>query len=392
MLRSLFSGISGLRAHQQMMDITANNIANVNTTGYKSSQALFVDALSQLLQAAGAPQNSVGGTNPAQIGLGVRLGGVETNFGQGSAQITNRATDMMINGDGFFVVRHIGEQLFTRSGAFSFDTNGLLVDQRGSAVQGWMANRGVINSNATPGDIQIPVDQAQAPIQTTAATLGGNLPENTTNTNPIVTSITAYDVTGAPITLQVNFARVSSTSWTATVSDGTTTGAPQTINFAADGTTPTPASIAFGGITIDASSITNYAGQSTIALTSQNGSAMGSLQGFTVSPDGTIIGAFSNGLKEPMGQIALSNFNNPPGLERAGDSDFRATVNSGPALIGVAGSGGRGSLQNNALEMSNVDLSQEFTNLVIAQRGFQANSKVITTSDDMLNDLVNMKR
>ncbi|MEN3357835.1 MAG: flagellar hook protein FlgE, partial [Mycobacteriales bacterium] len=113
---------------------------------------------------------------------------------------------------------------------------------------------------------------------------------------------------------------------------------------------------------------------------------------FTISPDGTIIGVFSNGLKQPMAQIAIATFNNPPGLEKAGDSDYRTTVNSGPSLIGVPGVGGRGSLQNNALEMSNVDLSQEFTNLVIAQRAFQANSKVITTSDDLLSDLVNMKR
>jgi flagellar hook protein FlgE len=392
MLRSLFSGISGLRAHQQMMDVTANNIANVNTTGYKSAQALFTDALSQLLKAAGAPQNTVGGSNPAQIGLGVRMAGIETDFEQGAAQITGRSTDIMINGDGFFVVRHIGEQLFTRSGAFSFDTNGLMVDQRGSAVQGWMGSRGVINSNATPGDIRLPVTQSQAPIQTTQATVAGNLPQDTTNTTPILTSITAYDVQGAPMTLSVSWARTSANSWSATISDGTTTSAPQAITFGPDGTTPVPTSLTFGGITIDASSLTNYAGQSTIALVNQNGSAMGSLQGFTISADGTIVGVFSNGLKQPMAQIAVSNFNNPPGLEKAGDSDYRTTVNSGPALVGTAGVGGRGSLQNNALEMSNVDLSLEFTNLVIAQRGFQANSKVITTSDDMLNDLVNMKR
>ncbi len=392
MLRSLFSGISGLRAHTQMMDVTANNIANVNTTGYKTQQALFSDALSQLLRAAGAPQNSVGGVNPAQIGLGVRMSGIETDFGQGSAQITGRNTDIMINGDGFFVVRHIGEQLFTRSGGFSFDTNGMLADQRGSAVQGWMANRGVINSNASPADIVLPVTQSQAPIPTSAASAAGNLPQNTTSTLPILTSITAYDLQGAPMTLSVTWAKTSANAWTATISDGVTTAAAQTVTFAADGTTPTPATLAFGSIAVDVSQVTNYAGQSTIALINQNGSEMGSLSGFTISPDGTIIGVFSNGLKQPMAQIAIANFNNPPGLEKAGDSDYRTTVNSGPALVGVPGVGGRGSLQNNALEMSNVDLSQEFTNLVIAQRAFQANSKVITTADELLNDLVNMKR
>src|SRR5687767_9934094 len=128
MLRSLFSGISGLRAHQQMMDVTGNNIANVNSVGYKSSQTVFQDTLSQMMKAAGAPQEELGGTNPAQVGLGVRMAGINTNFSQGSAQMTGRATDLMISGDGFFVVQSVGEQLFTRAGAFNFDADGKLVN------------------------------------------------------------------------------------------------------------------------------------------------------------------------------------------------------------------------------------------------------------------------
>lgn len=392
MLRSLFSGISGLRAHQQMMDVTGNNIANVNTTGFKSSQALFEDTLSQLLRGAGAPQGTNGGSNPAQVGLGVRLAGISTNFEQGAAQVTGRSTDLMINGDGFFVVKRNGEDLYTRAGSFSFDADGRLVDQHGAMVQGWAAVNGVINTNSTPVGVQLPIGTLLQPTATTGVTVGGNLPANTTSTTPIVTSITSYDAQGNPITFSVSFTKTSATTWTATASDGTTTGAPQTITFAANGTAPTPATMTLGGVTVDLSGLTNYAGASTVAALSQNGSAMGSLQAFTISPDGTLVGVFSNGLKEPLAQIAMAAFNNPPGLEKVGDSDYRSTVNSGAPQLGTAGSGGRGSLQSSALEMSNVDLAQEFTNLVIAQRGFQANSKVVTTSDELLQDLVNLKR
>ena len=140
MLRSLFSGISGLRAHQQMMDVTGNNIANVNTTGYKSSQTVFQDTLSQMVNAAGAPQNGAGGTNPAQVGLGVRTASINANFSQGAAQTTGKSGDMMIQGDGFFIVKSGGESLYTRAGSFTFDANGSLTTPNGQIVQGWSAD------------------------------------------------------------------------------------------------------------------------------------------------------------------------------------------------------------------------------------------------------------
>src|SRR4051812_20927709 len=147
MLRSMFSGISGLRAHQQMMDVTGNNIANVNTAGFKTSQTTFQDTLSQMVRASGAPQGQSGGTNPAQVGLGVKLGAISTNFSQGAAQTTGKSTDLMIQGDGFFVVRSGGEQLFTRAGAFDWDANGSLVNSNGNIVQGWMGNNGSVNAS-----------------------------------------------------------------------------------------------------------------------------------------------------------------------------------------------------------------------------------------------------
>jgi flagellar hook protein FlgE len=392
MLRSLFSGITGLRAHQQMMDVTGNNIANVNTHGYKSAQALFEDTLSQQLRAAGAPQAGSGGSNAAQVGLGVRLAGIETNFEQGAAQVTGRSTDLMINGDGFFVVEHNGEQLFTRAGTFSFDADGRLVDQHGSAVQGWKAVNGVLNTNASPVEVRLPVGTLLPPKETTTAIVAGNLPADTTNTAPVVASIDTFDPQGNPLTLSVSFDKISPTSWTATATNGTAAPVVTTITFNPDGSTPAPTTFTVGNIAVDMSGITNYSGLTSVAVQNQNGSAVGTLSAFTISPDGTLVGVFSNGLKQPVAQVALAGFNNPAGLEKVGQSDYRSTANSGPALLGTAGGSGRGTLQGSALEMSNVDLALEFTNLVIAQRGFQANSKVIITSDELLQDLVNLKR
>jgi len=393
MLRSLFAGISGMKAHQTMMDVTGNNIANVNTFGFKSSATVFEDTLSQMLKAAGAPQGGNGGTNPAQVGLGVRLAAINTNFSQGAAQNTGRNTDLMINGDGFFVVRDNGDAKYTRSGAFTFDANGKMTSPDGGVVQGWTAVNGVVDTNAAPGDVTLPIGTLLQPKPTQNVTVGGNLPADTTSTTPVITSIITYDSQGSKQPLTVQFDKVSPTSWNVTVVDGAVTSGPTAVNFAANGSTPAPTSITLAnGVKIDLSAVTSYAGSSTIAALSQDGAEMGSLQSFTISSDGVLVGVFSNGLKQPLAQIAMATFNSPPGLEKVGDSMYRSTVNSGEAQLGTAGNGGRGMVQAGALEMSNVDLAAEFTNLIIAQRGFQANSKVISTSDELLQDLVNLKR
>jgi flagellar hook protein FlgE len=401
MLRSLFSGISGLRAHQTMMDVTGNNIANVNTAGFKASQTVFQDTLSQLIQGAGAPQGAAGGTNPAQVGLGVRVGGIFTNFGQGSAQMTGRSTDLMIQGDGFFVVQKDGQSLYTRAGAFNFDSNGQLVSPDGGKVLGWAGANGVVNTNGPAAPLSLPLGTMLPPKATSAFTIDGNLPADSTSTSPLVRSITTYDVQGNAVNVDASFTKTSNTSWDLSLGDGTTTSSA-TLTFNADGTlasvTPAPlppaaaTSVMLGNVEVKLADITNYAGASTVTPSAQDGSPVGALQAFSISPDGTLVGTFSNGLRQNLGQIAMASFNNPPGLEKVGNTMFRATVNSGNAQLGTAGSGGRGSLAGGTLEMSNVDLAQEFTNLIVAQRGFQANSKVITASDEILQDLVNLKR
>jgi flagellar hook protein FlgE len=396
MLRSLFSGISGLRSHQTMMDVVANNIANVNTTGFKSSNVIFEDTLSQIIRAAGAPGAGIGGTNPAQIGLGVQVGTIQTNFLQGSAQTTNKPTDLLIQGDGFFVLEDGNEQVYSRAGAFTFDTEGYLVNSDGNYVQGFPAVGGVVDPYGTPTDIRLQAGSTIASTPTTDVEIGGNISAD--NTNPITLSPTAYDIRGAghPLTTVLTHNGVDGYDVTITDTTDGTTGSGS-VTFLPSGSPNLPATgsitLADGTIvTLDLSGLTNYNGQASISVKASNGFPAGSLTQFQIAPNGTVIGIYSNGVKSNVGQIALANFNNPGGLERLGDTSFRSSPNSGLPQIGVAGTGGRGVMQSGILEMSNVDLGMEFTNLIIAQRGFQANSRVITSSDEMLQELVNIKR
>jgi len=386
MLRSLYSGISGLRSHQTMLDVTGNNIANVNTTGFKASAVQFQDSLSQLVRNSMLPQEDAGGSNPAQVGLGVQVAGISTNFAQGAAQSTGVPTDLMISGDGFFIVRSGGETLYTRNGGFSFDTMGRLVTASGALVQGWTAQNGVVTAGQALGAITLPVGAVAAATPTTTAKAAGNLPAGTAVGESLLRDIQVYDAEGATRSLELTFTRTA-TGWDVSEPGGATTS----LAFV-DGQLTGPASIVSGGVTVDLSTITGYADVNTIAITEQDGRAAGTLSSYALAEDGSLIGTFSNGETAVLARIAMANFVNPGGLEKAGDSTFRPSVSSGQATVGVAGSDGYGSLISGALEMSNVDLSQEFTNLIVAQRGFQANARIITTSDEVLQELTNLKR
>ena len=390
MLRSLYSGISGLRSHQTMLDVTGNNIANVNTAGFKSSTTQFQDTLSQITQGAGGPQTGIGGTNPAQIGLGVQVAGISTNFAQGSAQATGKATDLMISGDGFFVTRLGNDTLYTRAGAFDFDADGRLVSADGKIVQGYSAADGVVNDGGAIGDITLPLNGAAPATATTAANVAGNLPSETAVGSTLTRDTKVYDAFGTEKTLTLSFTRTAG-GWNVVGTDGSGAGGNTTLAFQ-DGAQVGAGSMVVDGITVDLSKITGFAQLNTVAVTDQNGREAGTLQGFTLSKDGTLVGQFSNGESLALGRIALATFTNPGGLEKAGASGYRATANSGGAALGIPGSPGVGSLSSGTLEMSNVDLSQEFTNLIVAQRGFQANARIITTSDEVLQELTNLKR
>jgi len=397
MLRSLFSGVSGLRAHQTMLDVVGNNIANVNTTGFKASSVEFEDTLSQALKAAGAPQGSQGGTNPAQVGLGVEVAAINTSFTQGPAETTGVSTDLMIQGDGFFMVKDGGQQVYTRDGAFSFDQNGNLTTANGGMVQGWTAVNGVVNTSGATAGIKLPLGASMPPTGTDAAVLAGNLPADGSGSPP-TNDLKVYDTKGVlvDVTLSYKYDTTSKT-WSLNFNDPSATTQPAAVPLAfnPDGTisTASPVSVTLNGQTVklDITGITAFGGENTAEVVSSNGNAMGSLASYSISPDGTIQGVFTNGMKQPLGQIALATFNNPSGLSKVGNSEYAESVNSGQAQIGAAGTGSRGQLAAGELEGSNVDLSQEFSNLIIAQRGFEANSKVITTSDEVLQDLVNLK-
>ena len=429
MLRSMFSGVSGLRSHQTMMDVIGNNIANVNTAGYKSSSVVFQDLLSQAIRGAGVASEENGGTNPTQVGLGVRVGGVNTSFTQGASQMTGRATDLSIQGDGFFVVESAGQQLYTRAGSLSFDAMGRLVTPDGGVLQGWTADgQGAINTNAGVTDLRMPLGQTITPSRTTEITLGGNLPSDApvntavapaiTPGSQIVTKITIYDAQGAPHDVTFEMTHTGANAWNvratmpnvgggADVVVGTQAltwnpaGTPPQFNVQSMNLAALPATVGtFNGGSVavqlgaigGSDSLSQYAASNSVAALSQDGSAIGSLQSFTIGQDGVVTGVFSNGRTRPVGQVAVASFGNPGGMEKVGGSLWRPSVNSGLPQVGVPGENGRGTLAGSTLEMSNVDLAAEFTNLIVAQRGFQANSRVITASDELLQDLVNLKR
>jgi flagellar hook protein FlgE len=391
MLRSLYSGISGLRAHQTMLDVTGNNIANVNTTAFKASATQFQDTLSQLTQGASGAGDETGGTNPAQVGLGVQVAGISTNFAQGSSQATGKAGDMLISGDGFFVTKEGGQTVYSRSGSFDFDSAGRLVTPNGAIVQGWGAVNGVVNEGSGLTDISLPQGEAIAGKASTKFGMSGNLPSDAVAGTALLRDVKVFDTAGAARTVSLTFTSKGGGGWSVTGVDNKVPFTGPDLAFT-DGKLVGGGTLNVNGIAVDLTALTGLAGLNTAVVTGHDGTAPGALESYSFAKDGTLIGLFSNGEQKALGRIALATFTNPGGLEKTGSNGYQATFNSGTAAIGAPGSTGLGSLTGGALEMSNVDLSQEFTNLIVAQRGFQANARIITTSDEVLQELTNLKR
>jgi flagellar hook protein FlgE len=396
-----------------MLDVVGNDIANVSTVGFKSSSTVFSDVLTQTLNGASAPGAATAGTNPAQIGLGSRLAGTVQSFTQGAIQRTGRTTDIAIQGDGFFVVNNGAETLYTRAGSFTLDANGNLATPEGMLVQGWQADAaGVINSNAGITALQIRVGELLPPTQTSQVDLGGNLSADAAIGTMSTLTVSAYDEQGTAVPLNLTFTKTAANQWTVTGTAGvpavavaltdnvlTFDGAGEliapadrNINIAGGAipNMPTAISIDLGGAA-EPGRLTQYAGSSSATITQQNGSAAGTLQAFNVGQDGIIVGNYSNGKTRQIGQVALAVFTNPGGLERIAGA-WRGSPNSGLAQVGTPGAGGRGLMSSGTLEMSNVDLAEEFTRLIVAQRGFQGNARVITTADEILQEVVNLRR
>ncbi len=408
MMRSMFSGVSGLRSNQTMMDVVGHNIANVNTAGFKSSQVTFEEALAQTLGGPSGAGVNRGGTNPIQMGLGVKIASTDAVFTQGATQVTGRPTDLAIQGDGFFVLEGGGERVYTRAGTFRFDEVGNIVAPGGMMVLGWTADgAGNIDNQVAVAPITLPLTQVIEPNLTTLVEVGGNLSADTAVGDVHRTSIDIIDSLGESRNLLIEFQKTAANDWnvSATVDGNAVTLSTASISFNPDGSLAGPTSFTVSGYTPPGANPLNftvelagsapllqYGGVANAEAVNQDGNPIGFLRDFSIGADGSINGVFSNGEAKLLAQIATATFNNPSGLVRNGESHFAASVNSGQALIGVPGGGGKGTIAAGALEMSNVDLAQEFTNLIIAQRGFQANSRIITASDEVLADLVNMKR
>jgi flagellar hook protein FlgE len=292
----------------------------------------------------------------------------------------------MIAGDGFFMVRNGGETLYTRNGGFSFDAGGRLTTVDGSLVQGWTAQNGQIVGGQAIGDITLPVGAVVPAVATTGADATGNLPAETAVGEQLIRDIEVYGADGSTSTLRLTFTRTAG-GWNVAEPGGDSTALTFT-----DGKQAGASSIVSGGITVDLSALTGFSDVSTLALSGQDGRPAGTLSSYALTEDGSLMGTFSNGESKVLARLSLAAFTNPGGLEKAGSSQFRPTANSGAANVGQAGADGLGGIISGALEMSNVDLSQEFTNLIVAQRGFQANARIITTSDVVLQELTNLKR
>lgn len=445
MMRSMYSSIQGLRAHQQRMDAIGNNIANVNTIGYKSQRVTFSSSFAQTLTGALAPSAARGGVNAQQIGLGVGVGSIDSLMSQGSFQMTGQATDLAISGNGFFVLKEAGKFLYTRAGNFDFDAHGYLVSKTtGQRVQGWLPDQaGVFPTRdlSAMTDVQIPLTDKSLAKPTSLVkfdqALNSLAPDGTVHT----TAIKVYDSLGREHLLDLTFTKVTGTpnQWQVNVGtqdmDNTTTpptpnvdvqpGAisgsfPFTIQFNTDGSldyaaafgTPPPAqylididftdSASLYGfepqtIELDLSKITQVAmtgvnNESNVRAYEQDGYEAGDLEAFNVDNLGTVTAFYTNGQQKAVGQVALATFANPAGLLRDQNSNWMESSNSGMARFGAPGTADRGIIAPSRLEMSNVDLSAEFTEMIVTQRGFQANSRTITTTDELLQELVNLKR
>lgn len=515
MQRSLFTAISGLNNHQTKLDVIGNNIANVNTTAFKSGRVRFADILNQTLRGPSAPQDNRGGINPMQVGLGMQLAAIDNNHTQGNLQSTGRELDMAIQGSGFFIVGDGNQYFYTRDGSFSRGADGYLVNSaNGLRVMGWMAGEdGIIDVTQPPGSINIPLGFQAEARATEQMIFGGNLNaavkplsaevetlregsetdneirlisvENATGgtftlsfggetTEPISYLATAdnvraaleglegigtgdvqvtggiggpwtveftgdlglmsiaeeltvgstelvnsyqlemdiYDSLGSVHTIMVEFEKsgVNEWSWQAFIKDGDALlgNGSGTIVFNEQGgisfggqgiftLDPVPEGTSLEGadplnIMLDFSALSQLVGETDALLRQQDGFPMGILDAFNIGSTGVITGAYSNGMITPLGQIALGRFENPEGLIKVGNNMFTASANSGDVFVGTPGTQGRGTIETSTLEMSNVNIAFEFTEIITTSRAFQANSRIITSSDELLQEVVNLKR
>lgn len=469
-MRSLYSGVSGLQNHQYRTDVIGNNISNINTNGFKKNRVNFQDMLYQTLEGSSRPNESRGGVNPKQVGLGMKISSIDTLMSQGSLQTTGKKTDLSIQGEGFFILKGGNKIFYTRAGNYALDADQNLVNpSSGLKLQGWNSvkddlGNSYINTSDSYTDIHIPMGEKDEAKETVQVVYKSNLdsrldkvqdPNNISDEDKKsgkihLSSIDIYDKQGKLHKLELKFVKVAMNQWEVQVDIPTAVGnsvivdVGQLGNVKKDSLNKNKAIIEFNdngslknlsemsgdnsdsvsegdlslNITFNVDNgilsgdtlgyqksievkigsigayngITQFASNTTTKAISQDGYGLGYLDSFDIDQNGIVTGIYSNGQRREISQVAMATFVNPGGLEKAGDTNYVSTSNSGMEMIGSPNSQGKGSVIPGTLEMSNVDLSEEFTNMIVAQRGFQANSRIITTSDQMLQELLTLKR
>ena len=429
MIRSLRTGVSGLQSNQVRMDVVGNNIANVNTVAFKRGRAAFNELLGQQLLGVGRMSGGAG-VNPSYVGLGVSVGSIDQNWSQGALENTNRANDLALNGDGFFIAKGDVGNVLTRAGNFSFNRDGELITSNGLPVQGWSFDDDGNVVTGTLKDIRVDPAMTTAARATDQFTVGGNLSADiNAGDDPITISSYAYDASGKPYDVLMRFTKTEDLDdpttpgvsvWEAQVLDADgvvipgsptttvyfnpegelsdSTGADLTsdqqiaFNWDIDGSGAPPEAytVDLGGATREG--VTSRSGSTTISVTEQNGYQSGVLTGYAINNSGVLQLNFSNGQQIDMFQLAIGQVTNPAGLEQIGENFFAQTTASGELQVRQAGRESRTVVVSGTLEMSNVDLATEFTDMIVAQRGFQASARIITTSDELLQETVALKR
>ncbi len=422
MITSMYTAVSGLNAEDTALSVIGNNIANQNTIGFKGSNSNFGDVLS----------SEVDGM---QVGSGARVDEIKPLFTQGSLETTSNALDMAIEGNGFYVVNGSSGERYTRAGQFSMDKSGNIVDSQGDVLQGYQVDSNG-NITGTIGDMNLTVSQIP-PVPTSKATIKLNLqstapvtaafsltggPGGTPTNYDYSTTMTAYDVQGVDHQITAYFTNLGSGSWTAnyvynnaagvpTLATGA--GNPQNLTFNSSGALTSDSAdpvVTFGfassqNITFDYGTAINapesgsgldgttqFASDFAVENITSDGSPAGTMDSYAIDKNGVITGTFTNGQKKTLGQVILANFDSPTNLQQLDGNLFVQTVDSGQALTGKPQTGGLGSVNSGSLEESNVDISDQFVKMIAAQSGYEANSKMITTMDQLLQTLVNMKQ
>ncbi len=427
---AIFTGVNGLLVQQRKLDVTAANIANVNTTGYRRARVQFQDLFSQTIRGGSAPVGNFGGANPQQVGLGVQIASIDTSFQQGALNNTGIASDLAIQGAGFFILSDGVTSNFSRDGSFSLNNNGELIDPAtGQKVQGFLADdTGTIQVGTQPQDIVIPVGGTSIVRATTQTTLSGNLDASSAAGDTVERSLVVFDSLGIEREVILSFTKTANPNewnWSAAYNDGSADPllfpnvGSGTFTFGPEGALPQPPATPTTGtisisaadlgippgeaqpttpfdFTVDFTAVTQLAvdeGESSdVSLRTQDGFARGVLESFNIGGNGEINGVFTNGLTRTIAQVAIATFSNEGALERDGNNLFRETPGSGVAQVGSPNSGGRGAVLGGVLENSNVDLGSEFSNLIVTQRSFQANARTITTADTVLQETINLIR